>query len=226
MDLAKFEWLVTKRALYFRRADLFPDPLEGTLPSANRRIGRFFGFPMDPDSETGREFNQHKERIWAQFRRWMYVNCWHRGVEPSEDMWERYGAGGTGVAICSSFARQVLAIHSSQRIIHISDVEYLDPDEAPVHERSLAAALVRKARSYSTENEVRMFTSKVPLGSEATIWDEPESDHVSVPVNLSHLISRVAFGPHTTAATREHVKLILPWGGLTVTHEVSCAPAL
>jgi hypothetical protein len=82
MDLAKFEWLVTKGALYFCRADLFTDRLEGTLPSANRRVPRFFGFRIDPESDKGREFAGHKERIWAQFRRWSYVSCWYRGEVP------------------------------------------------------------------------------------------------------------------------------------------------
>src|SRR5689334_11155876 len=189
MNEAKFEWLVSKRALYFRRADLFEDPLEGTLPKANRRIGRFFGFSMDPESETGREFNAHKERIWAQFRRWIYVNCWYHGDEPSPDMWMRYGANGTGIAIKSSFARMALALARTHREVRINEVEYLDSDEAPVRERSLAAALVRKARCYASEREVRMFLSTVPTGTEANFWGEPGGSYVGVPVVLPHLIS-------------------------------------
>jgi hypothetical protein len=214
MDLAKFEWLVTKRSLYFRRADLFEDPLEGTLPSANRKIGRFFGFRLDPESPTGAEFNAHKERIWRQFRRWMYVNCWYHGNQPSAEMWTRFGAGGTGVAICSSFARMALALERTGRTVWISEVEYRDPEELPVSERNLAAALVRKSRSYATEQEVRMFLSKVPTGTEATFWGEPRGDHVSIPVILPHLISSISFGPNASATTRDHVELLLPLGQL------------
>ena len=89
MTVAKFERMVARSALYFRRADLFDDPLEGTLPAANRKLGRFFIFRMDPNSDAGRDFNAHKERIWAQFRRWMYVNCWYDGPTPTPEMWER-----------------------------------------------------------------------------------------------------------------------------------------
>ena len=215
MSLAKFEWLVAKRALYFRRADLFADPLEGTLPSANRKIGRFFGFTMDPESETGKEFNAHKERIWDQFRRWMYVNCWYHGAEPSEEMWVRYGDHGTGVAIRSSFARMALAMSHTGRTVRISEVEYYDPEELPVRERSLAAALVRKARCYAPEQEVRMFVSLVPTGPESNFWGQPRAEYIPIPVVLPHLISVISFGPHASAAARDHVELLLPLGQMS-----------
>jgi hypothetical protein len=169
---------------------------------------------MDPESSTGIEFNAHKERIWRQFRMWMYVNCWYHGNQPSAEMWDRYGGGGAGIAIRSSFARMALAMERTGRHVSISEVEYRDPEEAPVAERSLAAALVRKARCYAGEQEVRMLISKMPTGTEATFWGDPAGDHIPVPVPLPYLISAIAFGPNTSATTRDHVELLLPWGEL------------
>lgn len=217
MDLAKFEWLVTKGALYFCRADLFEDQLEGTLPSANLRVPRFFGFPIDPESDKGREFAGHKERIWAQFRRWSYVSCWYHGESPSELMWDRYAAQGTGVAIRSSFARMALALNRTRRTVRISDVEYADPEAAAVSERSLAAALARKGPAYSPEVEVRLTTSLMPTGPGVGFWSEPTQRSILIPVTLSHLIAGMCAGPNATAATIDHIKLLVPWTGLSFT---------
>jgi hypothetical protein len=215
MSVAKFEWLVTKGALYFRRADLFPDPLEGTLPPANRRIGRFFGFKMDPDSPTGKEFNAHKERIWRQFRSWNYVNCWYRGPEPTEQMWEKFGDGGRGVAVCSTFARLVLSLSDTHTKVNISDVAYIDRDSTAIAERSLAAALVCKDASYYDESEVRLLTSRVPVGPEADFWKGPEREYVAVRVALRPLIKGMAHGPKMSCVERDHLSLLLPWTGLS-----------
>jgi hypothetical protein len=144
----------------------------------------------------------------------MYVNCWFHGDEPSPDMWARYGANGTGIAVRSSFARMALAAARSGREVRVSEVKYLDPDEAPVRERSLAAALVRKARCYAFEREVRMFVSTVPTGAEFTFWGDPGGSYVPIPVVLPHLLSGIAFGPNVSAATRDNVELLLPWGQL------------
>src|SRR6185503_4598883 len=99
--------------------------------------------------------------------------------------------------LCADGAR----LERTRRDIRISSVEYLDSDEAPVGERNLAAALIRKARCYAIEQEVRMFLSKVPLGTEATFWGEPGASHVAVPVTLPYLISAIALGPNTSAMT-------------------------
>ena len=214
MDLAKFEWLVTKSALYFRRADRFEDPLEGTLPTANRAVPRFWGFVVDPASPGSDEIFDRKERIWAQFRRWNYVNCWYRGASPSASMWHRYGAHGTGVAIRSSFARIALALNRTGRSVRITEVEYFDPHELAVSERNLAAARRRKSREYCIEEEVRLTTSLMPTGPKAPFWQEPKRDGLAVPITLPHLIAGIAIGPNAAKSVVDHVKLLVPWTGL------------
>jgi hypothetical protein len=73
MDLRKFRDLMASEELYFRRADLFDDEMEGLPPEQYvQRVLR-----LDPlDINDRRELNNHLGSL-AQSREMHYITCWY-----------------------------------------------------------------------------------------------------------------------------------------------------
>lgn len=97
MELWKFRDFIKTGALFFNRADLFPqDEAEGIPPEEYQSV-----LGLNPmDLRDSQEIN-HSIGSIAQLREGFYINCWHLFVEESAKMWKQYGKD--GVAICSRY---------------------------------------------------------------------------------------------------------------------------
>ena len=132
-DLPKFLATLQQRALYFSRADLLGDPMEGSFTRA--RAAEREALLANPPKGRTREgleavFN-HNSRFDARTRLAVYVNCWHLGDHESMAMWQGYGGGAYGVAIRSTFGRLDAALAerfggSHGKDIFLGRVRYLD----------------------------------------------------------------------------------------------------
>ncbi|HEY3345702.1 MAG TPA: hypothetical protein VGJ97_12280 [Anaerolineaceae bacterium] len=100
MSKEKLLSLLNENALYFRRADLFADPLEGThsKPTLSNRPVFFAG-------ATDSWLNKTMPLLDERARKCVYVNCWHNNYTESFYMWEQYTRKNKGIAIKSSLNR-------------------------------------------------------------------------------------------------------------------------
>lgn len=165
-DFAKFVALLQTRSLYFSRADLLGDPLEGSFTQAYA-AQREAMLADPPEGRTRDELAKvfrHNERIFAQMPRACYVNCWHLGDHESMAMWRGYGGGAYGVAIRSTFERLDTAIpesldfESHQEQIYIGKIHYIDYTSLTTnlpHAFNVYGRLMCKSLAYRHENEVR-----------------------------------------------------------------------
>ncbi len=94
-------------ALWFSRADLLGDPLEGSLTRA-REAERQKYLANPPEGRTREELEKvfaHNASIYADMVHCAFVNCWHLGNHESMAMWQGYGGGPYGVAVRSTFGK-------------------------------------------------------------------------------------------------------------------------
>ena len=103
LDLFKFKDMIETATLYFRRSNMFRDPLEGTLSKhgihGTSRTDRAFAaaYPI-ADNYADRKAEQ---KIW---RHRTFVNCWHMNERESGRMWRKYTESADSVVITSTVA--------------------------------------------------------------------------------------------------------------------------
>jgi hypothetical protein len=200
-DFPKFTALLQQGALYFSRADLLGDPLEG---SSTRWFAAWKEEQLRNPSPGRTQADmaaivKHNESVLASIPREAYVNCWHLGDHESMAMWQGYGGGPYGVAIRSTFSKLDAAMPVTfkgrwrEDTIYIGRVKYIDytsiTDRIP-HEVNAYGRLVCKSLPYRHENEVRA----VFLDNSIPFDGTPPAGH-SIPLDLRELIADVVVSP-------------------------------
>jgi hypothetical protein len=203
-DLPKFVSLLEEKALYFSRADLLGDPLEGSCTRA-LLADKQKTVDNPPNGLTKQEVRANLERLSRMRednRLSVYVNCWHQSDHESMAMWKGYGNGPFGIAIRSTFGilDSVLPEAFSQesppprKPIHLGKVEYLDHSSA-LHripcETNVFGPFLCKSVAYQHEKEIR-----------AVFWDYGsvgQGTHSApghlIPVDLRRLVQVVTVSP-------------------------------
>lgn len=199
-DLPKFLALLEHRGLWFSRADLLGDPLEGSFTRA-REAERQRLLAEPPDGMTREHLHnvfKHNAKVFSSMPRCVYVNCWHLGDHESMAMWQGYGAGPHGIAVQTTFGLLDEVLPPAfddvpMGNIFISRVRYVDytsDTERIPEEANTYSPFVCKSLPYRHEHEVRalfanlmnMYSSEVPSG------------HL-IAVDLPRLIRRVTVSP-------------------------------
>src|SRR6266571_5075287 len=104
-DFPKFISFLDQRALWFSRANLLGDPLEGSF-TRTRAAEREALLRNPPEGRTRADLERVfrlNESLFAQMPRCTYINCWHLGDHESMALWHGYGGGKYGVAVRSTF---------------------------------------------------------------------------------------------------------------------------
>jgi hypothetical protein len=179
LDFVKFVELLEHRQLWFGRADMFEDPLEGSETDGELRVRTIQGIAW-----MGKTFRDLSNRR----RRTTFLNCWRAGSEESMAMWDLYGKGSGSVAIISLVGLLKRAVEDYHRDVFIAEVRYLDWNKS--NETEDLGMCFRKSLSYRHESEIRMAISADDF-TKAT--DVPFG--LAVPVDLDVLTDEVVVGP-------------------------------
>src|SRR5262245_61922308 len=105
MDFPKFLSMLKEGALWFSRADLLGDPLEGSFTQA-RELERQQMLESPPEGRTREELEdvfRHNTGLTSRHCLMMYINCWHQGSHESMALWRGYGGGPYAVAVRTTF---------------------------------------------------------------------------------------------------------------------------
>ena len=138
--------------LYFTRVDKFRDPLEGTLPPANRMSQDIWlehhnmGFPVRA---------QLLEMMEWGTRRCHLVNCWSMSEYENALMWKWYAPN--GVAINTTIGRLKEAFRDLTETFYIGKVKYIDYEKDLANlQNNMLTPLFYKNVMYESEKEVRV----------------------------------------------------------------------
>lgn len=113
MSFARLVWLLSKKQLWFSRADLLDDRHEAVLGSG--ALGT--GLTARPDQPSRDEWLAELEELRSR----VFVSCWHLSEHESHAMWRVYCGRQDGVAIVASYA--ALIAHETYRV----RLPYLSP---------------------------------------------------------------------------------------------------
>jgi len=187
MSIAKLESLLIEKALYFRRADLFDDPLEGKHSSPTLAY-RPIMFAGAKDSWI----NKTMPMIDARTRKCVYVNCWHNSDTESPYMWDKYTKKGKGIAIKSSLNRIRNGILDRKREFLVSPVRYIDYEKDHTSDANSFYAFFCKDKSYYHEREVRFaFIENFERVGEPDFDSLDLTEGIFIPVDNNLLIEKV-----------------------------------
>jgi hypothetical protein len=231
MSWQKFQDLVTRSALYFRRIDHFIDTFEGKIPLA------LWGLNSQAIQDW---YNRCKEEI--------FVSCWNMDEAETPAMWRDY-AGGFGVRISSTVgalttelsypplpptepyeqknvdwaektgAKLAEVDERPQDGFTLGKIKYIDFDKVDVHEvlgegPSNTVPAFRKRDGYVSENELRAILRPASKsGDDARARGDV---HVFIPVRLQNLILEVRFAPVDEANLESNIKKLLADNGLSI----------
>jgi len=201
MSIEKMESLLKAKALYFRRADLFKDQLEGKHSVATIKNRPLF-FAGAKDSWI----NKTMPMIDARIRKCVYVNCWHNNNAESGHMWDTYIKNNKGIAIKSSLNRIRNAILDKEREFLINPVRYIDYEKDHTSDANSFYAFFCKDQSYINEREVRFaFIENYERVGDENFDSLPLEEGIFVPVNNDLLIEKIIISPYTKDDDKDRI---------------------
>jgi hypothetical protein len=120
MDLARFNSLLVRGALYFSRADKIGDPWEATLSQEDWSA-------LQQSQPRWREVSRSVfSGIWHKFRQIGFLNCWYAAAYESTALWGVYAHKNAGVAIRSTTLKLMQSLVDDH--LYIGAVRYIDFD--------------------------------------------------------------------------------------------------
>jgi len=206
MSMEKLASLLKEKALYFCRADLFEDPLEGTQSKATLDYR-----PKLFEGATDSWIHKTMPMLDARIRKCVYVNCWHNNKSESGYMWDIYAKDNKGIAIKSSLNRIRNAILDKEREFLLSPVNYIDFEKDHTSDANSFYAFFYKDKSFFNEREFRFaFIQNWEHISTSNEFDLLQFEEgVFIPVDVNLLIEKVVVSPHTKEREIRAIKKLL-----------------
>lgn len=176
MSIEKFALLMSRRELWFSRADLLGDEHEGSLPDSiiDERQQRLKDHRVKEKVERGSK----------EGRKHSYVSCWSMQIPEALSMWKIYTPNATGVSIRTTVGGLSGCFVSrptdffdrlDARIEKVSYVNFVSHKSPP----DAFDRFTHKQKAYSYEKEVRAIISFMP-----TVEEPPIGIGLQVDLNL------------------------------------------
>lgn len=142
MEFAKFAFIAQEAQLHCPRGDQFEDKFEGSYPLKNEQDFSGCGY----DSE--------------EWKKYIYVSCWHSSTYESDAMWRLYGLSKDGVALV--ITREKLELLAKKYGYYLQDVKYIDYSTEKADIKIPTDVFHYKRRAFIHESEVRMIKPSYP----------------------------------------------------------------
>lgn len=204
LDFAKFVSILETKSLWFSRANLFEDPLEGTYTDAELEHWR--------NLLAGENFHGSMMDGSDLITSVTYVDCWRQGDSESLAMWDLYGKGSGIVAIKTTVGSLKAQYAAFDGTIYLAKVNYVDWNSATWSTNAFEM-LARKEASYGHESEVRAMITE--FGHVAQTPNRVPG--IALPIDPSALISEVIVGPREKGWVLSLVQKTVERYGLPVT---------
>lgn len=230
LDFVQLISIFEREALWFARAALFDDPMEGSLSrkGVNTRAARFSNTELPPDEVNS--LIEKQSMITETHRDTAYLNCWHLNNRESMAMWELYSLEGQGVAIKSSVGRVKRALRSKggkinredtpveeelprMKLFTLGAVQYVDYDEHIIPNGNLYTPLFYKRLSFQHEREFRIATSQffefIQEGGGLVRPEEEELENgYYVEIGIEDLVDEIYVSPSSADWFKQLVEMV------------------
>ena len=206
MNFEKFKSLISKKSLFFCRADKFPDKWEGIFPV--KMIQKFELDSKQIPSINGNMYNFCQWQIQKEAPSHL-INCWHVNESESFAMWKIYSKDLPCIAIQSTIGCLKNSFSVNKERIWIGEVEYIDfrewePDNRffNVNAPNTLKAFFLKWHYFKYENEVRAVINKA--------YSKHKSKRgILVNVDLNELIECIYLSSDTNKENEKKIKNLL-----------------
>jgi len=184
MNFTQFVAMLEKRALFFRRIDLFEDPFEGSLPlrEVNGRVTILK--MMGANEEQARNENEMQANHWLS-------------THESAAMWKLYTNETEGLAIRTTIVQLKDSLKKAGEEIYIGKVNYIDFEKDTIKPNTSCTLnyLTIKRKSFEYENELRLLAGEKWLPHTIDMEHDKNPEDKSVKCILSNLIKEVYVSP-------------------------------
>lgn len=162
IDLSKYTFILQEKKLHCPRGDKFEDKFEGSYPLKNVNDFNGCGF--------------HGE----EWKKYVYISCWHKSEYESDAMWRLYGLSKNGVALVTS--KNKLETVGSKYGYYIKEIEYIDFINKKANILVPTDVFHYKRLAFIHESEIRLIKTRYPHNG-----TENGFPKLSVPVNGKEL---------------------------------------
>lgn len=193
MDFTKYVSLLQTSSLFFSRADLLGDPLEGSFTAVNEKLRP--ELYKDKIPAEGLELLRNIRK--AAVKR-TYVSCWHMNEYESAAMWSLYAKSDEAVVITSTFQKLQDVLPKD---FCIGMVQYVDYDADLIAEQNIFSPFMCKRKSFEHEREVRAVHIEYPesdIEGKMTWSDAPSAAGpagITLSVNLNDFLTTIKVSP-------------------------------
>lgn len=216
MDFTKLVFMLEKKAMFFIRGDMLPDPFEGSFP-----IPTVESRPIRYKSLSAEHLKRLSHGL-KHSRKLAYINCWHIGDHESAAMWKLYLKSDEGIAIKSTTKRLNECFDSTtdKRLITTGRVRYINYDLEQISEGNLLFPFFHKRMSFQHENEYRAVIIHVAPefitdkrdekgNAEIELTREVKNPGLYVSVSLDTLIDSIYVCPSAEEWFYELIRLVV-----------------
>jgi hypothetical protein len=201
ISLEKLHRLLMDKAIYFRRADLFDDPLEGILPG---------GTVKDIKNELPADIAQILTGVSNANRGYMFVSCWHANANESAAMWELYASKEKGMAIETTIGDLNAAITAKENY-RFAKVEYVEHAHHSNSDGDIYKSVFIKSKPFSHEQEVRLvhYSGGPPTGLFSFPIPTDKREGMNLSVDVQALVKKIHLAPKSDSEFEVAVRKLL-----------------
>lgn len=214
MDFRKYVDLLDKQVLFFARLDILEDKFEGSITRPEMELRRQWRkqwvdmFRSFFPELTLDKIMAEDSKFWENFRKYIFVNCWHMNGHESDAMWKLYSKDKKSIAIQSTYKKLQKSLDEhKENDVFIGKVEYIDITKDMSPPDNFLRKYIRKEKSFEHEQELRAVIFKL-TDDKGNLLKKPFDAGIFVSVNLDLLIDRVVVSPSANYSFLDKVRSI------------------
>lgn len=161
----RFDQFLQTRLLYFRKARLFQDTLEGSINELTSKFIEHVGNTSSDPTEVGLHNRRLIETFNQIYRDATFVNCWIASNEEHQHMWNSYADNPQDVCIKTNlgtlrnlFERRPHKLDQEKEFeLYVCRVKYLDHKRSILPYLNMLEPFIYKDLSFQNESEIRLL---------------------------------------------------------------------
>ncbi len=219
MSFEKFMDMVCRAKLYVSRADSFDDGFEGNYTQLVYEISK--GITVTSNGTTS---NQGIINNTKEIKESAFISCWTLSESESMALWKLYGGknsiaiettvGSLDTELCTQNNNNLIDL-LNKRIAKVDYIDHKSRDEGLAREllTSRRAPLMKKAKAYSYEQEIRIIIDH--LDHHLPDLKERLGAGLDVEINIKRLINKIFVSPLADIWFFNLLKRILKYHGMS-----------